>query len=72
MFSTESIEDYQERMILNWTIETGYPKNSDDFYPFHTKGGLYGERMLLVLSDVRQEPSHYCDITDGFEVIYYN
>lgn len=69
VFSTESIEDYRQAMILNWTIETGYPKHSVDWYPFHTNGGLYGEKVVLVLNDMYQEPSHYCDLTDGFEVI---
>lgn len=54
-------------MLLNWTIEDGYPRRTD-WYPLHTQGGMYGEYVLLIMNDMRQKALHYCEQTDGFEV----
>lgn len=69
MFSTESMESYVNiAMDLNWTIESGYRDTKTDFYPLHTKGGLYGDNVVLIMTDMQQDPMHYCDYTGGFEV----
>lgn len=53
-------------MKLNWTLENGYEPG--DWYPFRTRGGIYGEsvRTMLYVSD--EDSSNYCSWDTGFKV----
>lgn len=66
VFSTEPMDGYQNRMQLNWTLEDGYEHG--DWYPFRTKGGVYGETVQLLLTEKLKNRKNYCGWNAGIQV----
>lgn len=53
-----------------WTPEDGYknpmgPHN----YPVNTMGGIFGDKLLLVLNQKLSDSEHLCTFFKGFKVI---
>lgn len=66
IFSTQTMDAYRSRMQLNWTLEYGY--HPGDWYPYRTRGGIYGENVRVLMYVSENDMDNYCNWDSGFKV----
>lgn len=67
------MEKYRKLQVpLNWTEELGYNNPYNDMFPFHCKGGLYAESLILNLRQLKRNVEYVCDLDNGFKILMHS